>query len=235
MELPAGFSWADVELGSPDVYRLSQQSWPSFLLGESDIPDPALKFQLSMPEFKERFRAFGLRETETGILIAFMQAVQVQIDLSARDLPDDGYRFSVHNAAIRSPKNCLSLVEASVDPRFRGRGLSRHLIARAKREARAMGFDTMIAPVRPLLKSDKRLQDPWLRTHVESGATIQNICHNSVRVRASLAKWREWTSLDLTAPGPQDLPGGLAPMWVDLEEGVGTYTEANVWVRYKLG
>jgi GNAT superfamily N-acetyltransferase len=251
MELPAGFSWArNVELGSPEVYRLSQEAWPGFLVGESDIPEPTLKFQISLRDFQERFRAFGIRETATGTLIAFIQAVQVKIDLSARDLPDDGYRFSIHDAAIRSPKNCLSLVEASVDPRFRGRGLSRHLISRAKREARAMGFTTMIAPVRPTLKSqspdvpfadhcrrkraDGRLFDPWLRAHVESGAVIQNICNNSVRVRATLAKWREWTGLDLVTPGSQDLSGALAPMMVDLDAGIGTYVEANVWVRYEL-
>jgi hypothetical protein len=251
MELPAGFSWAqNIELGSPEVYRLSQEAWPGFLLGESDIPDPALKFQLPLRDFRERFRVFGIRETATGTLIAFMQAVQVKVDLSARDLPDDGYRFSIHDAAIRSSKNCLSLVEASVDMRFRGLGLSRHLIARAKREARAMGFETMIAPVRPTLKSqnpgvtfadhcrrkrsDGRLFDPWLRTHVESGAAIQNICNNSVRVQATLAKWREWTGLDLATPGPQDLPGALAPMMVDPDAGIGTYAEANIWVRYEL-
>lgn len=248
-QLPEGFSWAvDVELGSPEVYHLSKTSWPRFLLEESDIHDPILKFQISVEEFREKFKVYGVRDEASKNLVAFIQTVDVEIDLMAAELPDLGWRFSIQNASMRSRKNCVSLVEASVAPENRGFGLSKCLIQQAKEQAKRRGFRHVIAPVRPTMKvqfpnesietycnrktPDQRLFDPWLRAHVESGATLANICHNSVCVRASLSKWRDWTGLPLLQSGPQIIPGGLMPLMVDLETGVAVYTEPNVWVRY---
>ena len=76
--------------------------------------------------------------------------------------------------------------------------------------------------------------DPWLNLHVKCGGQIANVCTQSVRVRARLAKWREWTGLPLLASGEQVIPQGLVPMQVDLDAGVGVYVEPNVWVRYAL-
>lgn len=250
-KLPNGFSWAaDIELGSPEVYRLSQAAWPRFLLEESDSPDPLLKFQISVVEFKERFKVYGIRHDSSGELVAFVQAVHVEIDVTKPELPDLGWRFSIQNASVKSHKNSMSLVEASIDSKFRGFGLSKCLIAKVKEEARKQGFQQLIAPVRPILKGqfleesmesyclrktpDGRLFDPWLRTHVEAGATLSNICHNSVCVKASLPRWRDWTGLPLSQSGPHPIPGGLAPLHVNVEINNGVYTEPNVWVKYEV-
>lgn len=250
-ELPDGFSWAkNIELGTPEVYRLSQMSWPRFLLEESDIPDPLLKFQISAHEFKERFHIFGIREEASGLLVAFIQAVQVEINPDVNELPDLGWRFSIQNASQRSQKNALSLVEASIDPKFRGHGLSRRLIERVKSEAQLRNFRQLIAPVRPTMKAkfptesieyycsrkdpNSRVFDPWLRVHVEAGGVIANICPNSVCVTATLGKWQEWTGIPMSSEGPILVEGALMPILVDREREEGIYTEPNVWVKYSF-
>jgi GNAT superfamily N-acetyltransferase len=249
--LPQGFAWdSQIQLGRPEVYNLSKAAWPRFLLEESDIPDPILKFQITARDFAERFRAYGIREIATGRLVAFIQAVHVAIDPAQAELSDLGWRFSIQDAAKASPKNCSSLVEASVDGNFRGLGLAKKLLEKAKGEARSSGFRVMIAPVRPSGKKrfpeesmeaycarktdDGRVYDPWLRAHLEAGAQLRNVCHESVCVKASLARWREWTGLPFDKNGAVLLPEGLVPLEVHLEEGLGIYREPNVWVSYEL-
>lgn len=184
------------------------------------------------------------------MLIAFIQEVHVEVDLTQGKLPDSGWRFSIQNAAQTSVKNCVSLVEASVDFKFRGHGLPKLLLQKAKHEAIAKGFRTLIAPVRPGAEAkfpretmkayctrqtpDQRIYEPWLRAHIESGGVMTNICHNSVLVRASLTNWRDWTGLSLEQSGREVISGALAPLEVNLEENLGLYREPNVWVKYTL-
>ena len=121
---------------------------------------------------------------------------------------------------------------------------------KSPREASALGFDFLLVPLRPTHKQefptepmetfarragpDGKLFDPWLRTHVEAGAEILNACPDSVVVTATLARWRAWTGLTLDATGEVVLPGGLAPLRVDVENGTAMYREPNLWLRYRL-
>ncbi|MGZ3691690.1 MAG: hypothetical protein ACXVAX_09310 [Pseudobdellovibrio sp.] len=251
LSLPDGFSWAqNIQLGTPEVYQLSVGAWPRFLLEDSDIPDPLLKFQMTAQDFKERFKVYGIRHTESGKLVAFIQAVLVEIDTSKKELPNLGWRFSIQNASQRSVKNTVSLIEASIDSHFRGHGLSKFLINKVKQEAVSLGFNSVIAPVRPTLKtqfpkesiedycarktSDGRIFDPWIRTHVEAGAELCNICYDSVCITASLTWWREKTGLLLSDSGTHLIEGALMPLEVSIEKKLAVYREPNVWVRYAL-
>jgi GNAT superfamily N-acetyltransferase len=250
IQLPNGFAWADdIQLGSPEVYRLSQLSWPRFLLEESDHANPLLKFHISARDFKERFRVYGIRNSNRQ-LVAFIQAVLVEIDLDEVELPKMGWRFSIADAAKPSKKNAVSLVEVSIGPQFRGHGLAKALIEHAKRIAKLERFSHLIAPVRPTLKSDYPYEsietycerktsngtvyDPWLRIHLDAGGVITNICQDSVLVTASLEKWRAWTGLPFLRHGPNVVPGALNPVAVDLKANVGIYSEPNIWVKYLL-
>jgi hypothetical protein len=183
-------------------------------------------------------------------LVAFANGVQLAVDLSEPFLPDSGWRFAIQSAGSGEPRNCLCLLVANVDPTARGLGFSQILIERAKQATRELGFDTMIAPVRPTLKhkspftpmkdyvlrraENGEIFDPWINMHVKSGGRIVNICPESVRVRATLKKWREWTGLPLQSSGDRVLPHGLVPLKVDTLKNVGTYCEPNIWVRYSL-
>ena len=233
-----------------ETAALTAQVWPNYMVADSDLPEPGLKFAISPDEFARRFPVWGIRHDQTGALVAFLNAVLLHVDLTTVLLPDAGWTFAIQTAGQPSEPNCLCLLAANVSPSGRGAGLSRLLIERAKQATRELGFSTMIAPVRPTLKAgfpftamtdyvqrrreNGEIFDPWLNLHIQSGGQIANVCSHSVRVRATLAKWREWTGLPLTTSGDQILPQGLAPLKVDTHRNIGTYIEPGVWLRYSL-
>lgn len=247
--LPDGFSWdPDLKLGK-ETAALSAQVWPNYLISESDLPEPGLKFEITRQELARRFPVWGIRRDDTGELAAFANGAQLAVDFS-KPLPDGGWQQAIRSAGSNAKPNALCLLVATVQPTLRGLGLSRLLINRAKLAARESGFEFMIAPVRPTLKTempfssmadyilkrteDGEIYDPWIRMHVKCGGELLNVCSESVRIRATLKKWREWTGLPLVASGDRVLPQGLVPLKVDTYKNVGTYCEPNVWVRYRL-
>jgi GNAT superfamily N-acetyltransferase len=250
IQLPAGYHWDDrLKLGRETAF-LTALVWPAYLASDSDIPDPGLKFEISREEFARRFPAWGIRRDDTNELVAYANAAQLYVDLSDDFLPDTGFTFAIQSAASKAQPNCLCLLVANVDPKARGLGFSQALINRAKLACLELGFETMIAPVRPTLKhslpltsmgdyifkrtSNGEIYDPWIKMHVNSGAQMVNVCADSIRVQATLGKWREWTGLPLEKSGEQLLPGGLVPLRVDVHNNLATYSEPNVWVRYEL-
>jgi GNAT superfamily N-acetyltransferase len=247
--LPAGFYWDEkLKLGE-ETAALTAKVWPNYLVLESDRPEAALTFEISEAELIRRFPVWGIRRTETHELVAFINAVQIAID-EGPSFPKDGWFFALNAGVKKTAPNCLCLLVANVDPSARGFGFSSILIQKSKQEALALGFDTLIAPVRPTLKHNfpmmptdeylaKRSKNgecfyPWIQLHEKLGGEILNVCAESVEILASLGKWREWTGLPLQTAGSHILPGGLVPLQIDLEKNLGIYREPNVWIRYSL-
>ena len=54
-------------------------------------------------------------------------------------------------------------------------------------------------------------------------------------VPGTLEEWREWTGLPFDETGPVLVPQALAPVHCDVEHGVATYVEPNVWVVHSTG
>ena len=52
-------------------------------------------------------------------------------------------------------------------------------------------------------------------------------------IPGTLEEWREWTGLPFDRTGAIEVPKALAPVWCDVEHGVATYVEPNVWVRHR--
>jgi hypothetical protein len=193
---------------------------------------------------------WGIRREADRQLAAYANGVFISADTETDLLPDAGWRFAIESAFAPAAPNCLCLLVANVDPRLHGLGLAVSLLEAGKEVARQSGLKTIIAPVRPMQKDAfsslsmadyvlKRTEtgeifDPWLRAHVRLGGEVLNVCTESVVVRASLGRWRKWTGRTLTESGAVNLPGGLAPILVDVENEIGTYIEPNVWVRYRL-
>ena len=248
--LPAEFFWdSNFELG-PDSASIAQRVWPNYLASPSDIPEPSLTLEIPIDEFMARYPAWGVRRKQDSQLVAYSNAVFVQCDLDSGELPEEGWQFAIQAGARQTKANCLCLVIANVDPSVQNQKLSYHLIEVAKAAALSAGLDTLIAPVRPSLKHahpDMSIEeyvqlrqangehfDPWLRVHERSGGHILNICYRSTVVTATLKKWREWTGLAIAQSGRYSLQGGIAPLLADVDNNLGTYTEPNVWVRYRL-
>jgi len=242
------FIWDDTLKLGRETAALTARVWPRYLVEDSDIPDRTLKFAISPQELERRFPVWGLRHQ--GQRIAYINAALVHANLEQEHLPNEGWRYAIQAAGSVIQPNALCLLAANIDPQARGHGLAQQLIDRAKQAARDLGFKDVIAPVRPTLKREfpfhsmndyiqKRsdtgeMYDPWLKVHVKAGGQVTNVCHESVKISASLNKWRDWTKMSLATSGDHIIPEGLAPLKVDIYRGVGIYTEPNVWVRYKL-
>ncbi|WP_426511431.1 N-acetyltransferase [Dactylosporangium sp. McL0621] len=169
-------------------------------------------------------------------------------------LPAGGYDAVLLSAAADTlagtPGPQVSALFATVRPDLRGRGVSGHLVALARRNAAALGHPALFAPVRPTHKhleplvplaeyvarrrADGTAADPWLRVHERAGGRFVAVAPHSMTIAAPLPRWREWTGLPFDAPGPVVVAGGLGPVVCDPERGVATYVEANAWYRHDL-
>jgi hypothetical protein len=170
------------------------------------------------------------------------------------DLPDDGYDALIEQAfEARDHHLTPTLFGATViGIRLdrRGQGLSEILAKALCDRARQGGFSDLVIPVRPTQKADEPLtpmadyvqkrrgdglpQDPWIRLHARLGARIIKVCPTSMTLRAPVADWEAATGMRFDQSGPYAVPGGLAPLHVDLERGEGLLLEPNVWMHYDL-
>jgi GNAT superfamily N-acetyltransferase len=169
-------------------------------------------------------------------------------------LPDTGWDFVIRNGLLASlhgqEPDAISAVEIAIRPDRQGTGLSAQLLTAMRDNAARHGFAELLAPVRPSGKTDVhepmstyalRVRDdglpvdPWLRVHVRAGGRIAKVAPRSMVVPGTLEEWRDWTGLPFDATGPVVVPKALAPVHCDVEHGVATYVEPNVWVVHPTG
>ena len=167
-------------------------------------------------------------------------------------LPDGGWDRVVLWAAAdhrdgRSP-DTVSALEISIRPDHQGTGLSSRLVIALRDNAARLGFEELVAPVRPNHKSDEprvpmaeyawRTRadglpfDDWLRVHVRVGGVIDRVASQAMTITGSLAQWRSWTGLAFDTSGLLDVPGALVPVHVSVEHDHAVYVEPNVWIRH---
>jgi len=174
--------------------------------------------------------------------------------------PDDGLPPGGYDRAILSGAADLATgrargpiavaLEVTIRPDRRGSGLSGVMLRELRRHLPTLGYRSLVAPVRPNRKhlrphepmltyiartrADGLPDDPWLRTHVRAGATIVGVAPMSMTITAALHEWRAWTGLPFDVTGPVVVPDALVPVHCDLEGGLATYVEPNVWVHHRL-
>lgn len=170
------------------------------------------------------------------------------------ELPPNGWDAAIRSgllADIRGDQpDAISAIEIAVRPDLQGTGLSSRMLLAMRDNARRHGFAELVAPVRPNGKGDPdepmtayavRTRDdglpldPWLRVHVRAGGRIDKVAPRSMCIPGTVEEWREWTGLPFDRSGPTLVPGALAPVHCDLEHGVATYVEPNVWVVHRTG
>nr|WP_246283811.1 N-acetyltransferase [Nocardioides perillae] len=179
-------------------------------------------------------------------------AFSVPFVLGDEPLPVDGWdgviRRGLRGRLAGDEPDCVSAVEIAVRPDLQGSGLSGRVLAALRDNAGRLGFDELVAPVRPNGKTDpaepmetyaRRTRDdglpvdPWLRVHVRAGGRIEDVAPRAMVIPGTLEEWRRWTGLPFDRTGPVHVPGALAPVHCDLEHGTATYVEPNVWVRHR--
>lgn len=236
----------------PDLAPLLNEgfdgAWPQFMLWDPMAPVYYAVANDLYPEFV--FAAVD--PADPGRAVARAYAVPVR--WTEPELPDGGWDRMIQRATITrltgGTPNLVSALEICIRPDQRGRGLSALMLA-AMREATAkLGYDTLVAPVRPngktarpdlpmaeyaaQVRADGLPVDPWLRVHVRAGGRIERVATRSMMISGTLAEWRSWTGLPFDTSGPVHVPGALVPVHCDVAHDHAVYVEPNVWVRHRL-
>jgi GNAT superfamily N-acetyltransferase len=221
-------------------------SWPEFMRHD---PIGGLYYD----NLEGRFAEYVLiGQDEAGEVVAVARSVPFVLD--GEQLPDSGWDYAVRSGLLASLRaeqpNAISAIEIAIRPDLQGTGLSVQMLAAMRSNAARHGFTELLAPVRPNGKADPhepmtsyaaRVRDdglpvdPWLRVHVRAGGRIDVVAPRSMVIPGTLAEWRDWTGLPFDRSGPVVVPEALAPVHCDIEHGVATYVEANVWVRHRTG
>jgi hypothetical protein len=157
---------------------------------------------------------------------------------------------AIRDRRDRSRPNTLSALAAIVTASHQRRGLSAQILRAMRSLAQERGMHSLVAPVRPTLKSaypltpieryvrwkrdDGSLFDPWLRLHHRLGAGIMKLMPSALVVTGTVAELEEWTGMRIPESGEYVVPGALQPVLIDRNRDVGRYEDPNVWMRHPV-
>ncbi|HCB05732.1 MAG TPA: N-acetyltransferase [Nocardioides bacterium] len=221
-------------------------SWPEFMRHD---PIGGLFYG----NVESRFADYVLvGQDDSGEVVGCAYSIPYVSD--GEELPDNGWDFVIRSGLLSNLRgetpDAISAVEIAVRPDRQGTGLSSQLLIAMRENAARHGFAELVAPVRPNGKTDAAEPmstyafrtradglpvDPWLRVHVRAGGRIAKVAPRSMCVPGTLEEWRDWTGLPFDHTGPVVVPRALAPVHCDVEHGVATYVEPNVWVVHRTG
>ncbi len=237
----------------PDLAHLLNDfnSWPRFMhqdpVGSLYYADPVGMY----PEFVQ----VAIDQDHPSELVAKAYSVPFTWDEDpAVSLPGVGWDGVILSAALDRLAgrrgNLISALEISVRKDLRGSGLSRVMLGAMRENAAALGFSSLVAPVRPsekhlkpamsiteyaaLRRADGLPVDAWLRTHVRAGGTIVGVSPRAMMMAGSVAEWREWTGLPFDTTGPATVPEALVPVYCDLAQDYAVYCEPCIWIHHRL-
>jgi hypothetical protein len=222
--------------------------WPEFMLH-----DPvADRFWDRLSEDFSDFQ-FVLCNGEDAI-VAVGNSIPVVWDGTPEGLPYSGWDAVLEGGFSNLEQGCsptaLSALSASVAVQTQGQGVSYQVIEGMHFIAAQHGLASLVAPVRPRLKSiypliaieryvawmrpDGLPFDPWLRVHARLGAEILRIAPDSMTITGTVADWQKWTGIQLPESGVYVIPGALEPVIIDCESDTGRYVEPNVWMHHRV-
>ena len=224
-------------------------SWPAFMDGD---PVATSLYSVATAAYPDLTL---VATDDDGNVVAHAQATAFRLDTDGRrELPDTGWDQVLMwvNSDLRKgvDPDVASALEVSVHPGWQGRGMSMLMLTAMRDAARARGFSTLLAPVRPSHKhlepatpmseyafrtrDDGLPSDPWLRIHLRAGGVLEKVASASMMVGGSLATWREWTGQPFDTDGPVQVPHALTPVHCSVAHDHAVYVEPNVWVRHHL-
>ncbi|GLW95660.1 N-acetyltransferase [Actinokineospora globicatena] len=234
----------------PDLEPLLEHfpdSWPEFMRKD---PTSGLYYAVAAQHYPEHVLVAYDRDHPERLVA---KAHSVPFRWTEEFLPPGGWDRVIERATIGratgEEPNLVSALEINVQTDLRGTGLSSVMLTAMRDSVRALGYDTLVAPVRPngkpahpevptgeyagWTREDGLPVDPWLRVHVRAGGVVEAIAVRSMTIAGTLVEWREWTGLPFDRTGPVLVPGALVPVHCDAEHGYAVYIEPNVWVRHK--
>lgn len=196
-----------------------------------------------------KHQIFAIDENHT--LVGSINTIPIHWDKDLDQLPNDGWDWLVKKGISdfenNIKPNSLGGLQIIVPKNFQGRGHSKLMIAQAKNLKEKFKYENLFIPIRPtfkhlfpemkmhdymLMKKDERIYDPWIRTHLNSGAQIINVCSNSMNIKADLTFWENQIDKKIKSSGNYVIPGALSQIKIDIEKNVGEYKEPNIWINY---
>ena len=182
-----------------------------------------------------------------GSLLGAVNGVPVRWDGRPGSLPGgyDDVLVDVIDGDLGTDATALCLLSISVAAFARGQRVPELLLGHMREVAAPVYPAGIIIPLRPTRKHwyplipireyaswrrpDGAVFDPWLRTHVASGAQILSFADQSLVISQPAGRWEHATGRPMPMPGDYIVPGALAPVRCD-DTGTATYAEPNVWV-----
>jgi hypothetical protein len=236
------------------IQALIERVWPAFVTQSSLPKGYSMPFDWMGVYERWPHLQFALIDPANGALVGAGNALTLNWDGSAEDLPDEGWHWAMYKAvadlnAARTP-TVGSGLSVTLDPSYRGKHLSGVALRAMKMLAQATGIERFFVPVRPTTKARYPITpmaefitwknteglplDPWMRVHVRLGARVIKACNHSQPLAGRVAQWEEWLDLPLPASGDYVGTGLLAPLHVDRERDEALCWEPNVWIEHPL-
>lgn len=227
-------------------------TWPEFMAHDPIANLYYARARSAYPEFV--LLAFEPEDLSTPVAKSHCVPFAMGGDTGRDALPDGGWDAVImwawlDSLAGRTPTH-VSALEVVIRPDRVGTGLASIMLEAKRNNVAKLGFDELLAPVRPNAKhheprtpmadyvartrDDDLPVDPWLRLHVRAGGTIEGVCSRSMTIPGTLAEWRAWTGLSFDQSGEVEVPFALNPVQVSVEHDHAVYVEPNVWVRHQL-
>ena len=226
--------------------RLGGIAWPKFLY-HSDVRNWRTLFTT--------FAGFQIVLCEpAGTPLAVGHTIPIVWDGTIGDLPasiDAVIERAVQGRWNDVAPTALAALAAIVAPAHRRKGLSSHVVRAMAALAARRGLRSLVAPVRPTLKSlyplmpmetyvaltrsDGSPFDPWIRVHWKLGAAQLSIGPKMLVVEGTVREWEKWTRRKFPNSGSYLVAGALEPITIDHDRDLGRYEEPNVWMQHKVG
>lgn len=211
--------------------QVIKQNWP--------------KLEAYFPQY-QRF----LLSTDNHI-IGFMNTVPFQFNAALNDLPERGWDWMLEKGIAdfeneRTP-NYLGGLQVIVRKEYQQMGYSKNILDHVKSLTKASDFLHLVIPIRPTKKhefpqmpmatylnlmDDDKIYDPWIRTHINSGAQLIKVCGESMTMKGDVKFWESMLDQKLSKSGKYQLKGALELITVDIENNTGQYVEPNIWIKY---
>jgi hypothetical protein len=231
-----------------DIAGVLASRWPAFMLaGEPSHGVDLEELLLATPQNQV------LLLDAQGTVIGVALSIPLHWDGTIADLPagwDDAIRRSSRQLADGTSANTTCAISITIAPTSTRRHLANTLLDALRQVARDAGSRALLAPIRPILKSqyplipmesyltwrtpNDQVFDPWLRMHLRAGGEMLAVAPESMVITAGTPEWERWLDCRLPGDGQYLVPGGLAPLRVDTASGIGTYQEPNIWIAHRL-
>jgi hypothetical protein len=231
----------------PQVHRLNPTVWPEFMLHDA----------VSARYWRQLFRTFDkfqlvLRD-EHDHVVGAASSIPIAWDGTNDGLPagwDAALEQGFSDSESGAEATALCGLAVSIARTHQGQGLSGIMIRGLKSLAAGEGHVSLIAPVRPTLKSTYPLApleryiewqhpdgspfDPWLHVHWRLGGRFMKVAPASMLIVGSVGEWEQWTNMRFPESGNYVVPGALQPVEIDRERDEGVYEDPNVWMNHRL-